>query len=48
VVMSFNDSPVYRAASGRVYHPGSIDISFILGLYPKTADSARAGKLNHQ
>jgi hypothetical protein len=32
VVMSFNDRPVYRAASDRVYHPGSIDVSFILGL----------------
>jgi hypothetical protein len=43
VVMSFNDRPVYRAASGTVYHPGSIDVSFILGLYPETAGFARVG-----
>ena len=41
VVMSFNDRPVYRAASDRVYHPGSIDVSFILGLYAAAAIFAR-------
>jgi hypothetical protein len=41
VVMSFNDRPVYRAASDRVYHPGSIDVSFILGLNAAAAISAR-------
>jgi hypothetical protein len=46
VVMSFNDRPVYRAASERVYHPGSMDVSFILGLYVATAESARVGNLS--
>ena len=41
VVMSFNDRPVYRAAFDRVYHPGSIDVSFILGLYAAAAIFAR-------
>ena len=41
VVMSFDDRPVYRAASDRVCHPGSIDVSFILGLYAAAAISAR-------
>jgi|LakMenEpi03Aug12_release.lakeMendotaPanAssembly.Ray.scaffolds.fasta_scaffold3142194_1 hypothetical protein len=41
VVMSFSDRPGYRAASDRVYHPGSIDVSFILGLYAAAAISAR-------
>ena len=41
VVMSFNDRPVYRAAFDRVKHPGSLDVSFILGLYAAAAISAR-------